>query len=307
MIADQAQKLRGLMQPTPKARTIAVASGKGGVGKSCISLNIAVLLAEAGKRVVLVDADLSLANLDVMLGVDAPMDLSRVMSGANRIEELVIDLPCGVRFVPGASGLAQEEQFERIDLAGELTVLENDSDVIIVDCGAGISSQVLSFAHAADSTLVITTPEPTAITDAYALIKVLTRGGYRRELSLVVNQAIDHLDARRTYLRIANVARRFLGTRVNDGGYVPADVNMAKSVRRRRPVVMDYPKSPSSRHLAVVADKCLADKAVTCSRSGFFQRVLNFTGKKNLKNLEKRTKRYKFNGNSGRLHKMGSI
>ena len=161
MIADQAQKLRGLMQPTPKARTIAVASGKGGVGKSCISLNIAVLLAEAGKRVVLVDADLSLANLDVMLGVDAPMDLSRVMSGANRIEEIVIDLPCGVRFVPGASGLAQEEQFERIDLAGELTVLENDSDVIIVDCGAGISSQVLSFAHAADSTLVITTPEPT--------------------------------------------------------------------------------------------------------------------------------------------------
>ena len=290
MIADQAQKLRSLMQPAPKARTIAVASGKGGVGKSCISLNIAVLLAGAGKRVVLVDADLSLANLDVMLGVDTSKDLSRVMSGANRIEEIVIDLPCGVRFVPGASGLTQEEQFERVDLAGELAVLENDSDVIIVDCGAGISSQVLNFAYAADATLVITTPEPTAITDAYALIKVLTRGGYRRELSLVVNQAIDHLDARRTYLRIANVARRFLGARINDGGHVPADANLAKSVRGRKPVVMGYPKSPSSRHLAVVADKCFADKAVTCSRSGFFQRVLNFTGKKNLKNLTKKQK-----------------
>ena len=176
---DQATKLRRMMSrpnsrprgaPPPSAgrltKTIAVCSGKGGVGKSNVALNLSILLSGAGNRVALVDADMGMANLDVLLNADIQGDISHVVAGTKRLEEVVVDLPSGVQFVAGASGLARLanlSEFQRTRLAEELTQLEADNDLIIIDCAAGIGPSVLQFASGADIVLVVTTPEPTVL------------------------------------------------------------------------------------------------------------------------------------------------
>ncbi len=276
---DQATRLRRLMQGEARTLTIAVASGKGGVGKSCIALNLAILLSAAGKRVALVDADLALANLDILLDVDVRADLSRVVDGTSRLGDVIIDLPCGVQFVPGASGLAKLadlKQFERARLLEELTALEADNDIIVIDCGAGIGPEVLSFTGAADNALVVTSPEPTALTDGYAMIKVLIQGGYQGRLSLVVNQAANCADARKAYQRISRVAAQFLKVAVADGGYVVSDPKVVQAVRQRQPVVLAYPNSPASRCLAAVAGRYCASGSLISRPVGFFGRVVGW-------------------------------
>ena len=151
---DQASRLRRMMNRATSARTIAVSSGKGGVGKSNIALNLAILLSAAGKRVALIDADLGLANLDVLVDVNVRTNLAHLIAGSKRLDEVVIDLPCGVQLVPGASGLAKLahlSEFQRAQMMQELGTLEADNDVIIIDTGAGIGPDVLHFAAAADS------------------------------------------------------------------------------------------------------------------------------------------------------------
>ena len=211
---DQATRLRRLMRQGEPTLTISVASGKGGVGKSCIAVNLAILLSAEGKRVALVDADLALANLDILLDVDVYADLSDVVAGTRRLDEVVVDLPCGVQFVPGASGLAKLadlKQFEGARLLEELTALEEDNDIIIIDCGAGIGPDVLRFAGASDTVLIVTSPEPTALADGYAMIKVLTTGGYEGRLRLVVNQTASPTTTTRTPARPMRTTRRLIG------------------------------------------------------------------------------------------------
>lgn len=276
---DQATRLRRLMRQGQPTLTISVASGKGGVGKSCIAANLAILLSAAGKRVALVDADLALANLDILLDVDVYADLSDVVAGTRRLDEVVIDLPCGVQFVPGASGLANLAdltQFEGARLLEELTALEEDNDIIIIDCGAGIGPDVLRFAGAADTALIVTSPEPTALADGYAMIKVLTAGGYEGRLRLVVNLTADRAEAKDAYRRISRVAEQFLGAVVGDGGYVVSDPKVASAVRRRQPVVLAYPDCPASRSLAGVAGKYCAGGGGLSGRAGFFRRVVGW-------------------------------
>ena len=175
---DQAAKLRELVRRAKRTRTIAIASGKGGVGKSNIAVNLAILLSAAGNKVALVDADLALANLDVLVNASVRANLSHVIAGTRKLEDILIDLPSGVQLVPGASGLAalaDLSDFRRAKLMEDLAALEGDNDTIVVDCGAGIGPDVLGFASAADNLLVVTNPEPTAITDSYAVIKVMTQ------------------------------------------------------------------------------------------------------------------------------------
>ncbi len=280
MIAgDQASRLRRLMRQEQPTLTISVSSGKGGVGKSCIALNLAILLSAAGKRVALVDADLALANLDILLDVDVCANLSHVVAGTSRLDDVIVDLPCGVQLVPGASGLAKLadlNQFEGARLLQELTALEADNDIIIIDCGAGIGSEVLSFAAASDIAMIVTSPEPTALADGYAMIKVLTRGGYQGQLSLVVNQVANRAEARDAYRRISRVAGQFLEAVVVDGGYVLSDPKVAQAVRQRQPVVLAYPNSPASRSLATVAGRYCAGGGALSRRVGFFRRVVGW-------------------------------
>ena len=190
VLFDQAQQLRTMMGQRAGANVIAVTSGKGGVGKSNVAVNLAIRFAAAGKNVVLLDADLGLANADVLCNIDLPCNLSHDIA---RKKERRGDerAPGGFHLIGGASGLARMADltdFDRQRLVDALGELEQQCDIILIDTGAGISPNVLSFTRAADHVLIVTTPEPTAITDAYAVVKVISRDGCERRLSLLVNQ-----------------------------------------------------------------------------------------------------------------------
>ena len=273
---DQASRLRALVGAAARTRTIAVCSGKGGVGKSNIAVNLSILMSAAGGRVALVDADLGLANLDVLLNIDVKSDLSNVVAGTRRLDQIIIQLPCGVQLVPGASGLVGLtclSEFERASLLHQLTALEADNDTIIIDCGAGIGPDVIRFAAGADNAMVVTTPEPTAITDGYAVIKMLRQRGYDGHVSVLINQVNGRAEARRTYQRIADVARQFLGLTVFEAGYVLTDPRVQQAVRNRQPVVLAFPQCPASRCLARIARKLGEDGLLAERKEGFFRRV----------------------------------
>jgi flagellar biosynthesis protein FlhG len=279
MLDDQASRLRALMHQARRTHTIAVTSGKGGVGKSNVALNLAVLLSAAGNRVALLDADLGLANLDVLADVQARVNLAHVVAGQRTLRDVVLDLPCGVQLVPGASGLARMadlNEFQRAKLLSELSVLEEENDVLVVDTGAGIGRAVLAFAGMADTVLVLATPEPTSITDAYAMVKVLTRQKCQARLSLLVNFAADRNEARATFNRVSTVAREFLGAAVYDAGYILEDPKVAAAVRKRQPWVLAYPRCQASRCLAALATKLCRGGGLVVQRESFFRRVANW-------------------------------
>ncbi len=199
VLYDQAAQLRSLARSRPRASVIAITSGKGGVGKSNIAVNLAIKFAKAGKDVVLLDADLGLANADVLCNVDLAANLSHVIARKRELRDVLTLAPGGFRLIGGASGLARMADLsddDRQRLVTALVELEEQTDVILIDTGAGISPNVLSFTRAADQVLVITTPEPTAITDAYAVIKVVSRESNDRRISLLVNQVQSSIEGR---------------------------------------------------------------------------------------------------------------
>jgi flagellar biosynthesis protein FlhG len=275
MMLDQAAQLRSLARQRKRASVIAVTSGKGGVGKSNVAVNLAIQLARAGKEVVLLDADLGLANADVLCNIDLPWNLSHVIAGKKDLREVLVRGPGGFWLIGGASGLARMadlSDYDRQRLVASLGELEDKADVILIDTGAGISPNVLAFTRAADHVLVVTTPEPTAITDAYAVIKVISRDGVERRLSLLVNQARSATEARLVHDRISRVARQFLGVSVLDAGHVAADENMAACVRRRVPLMIASPRSPASLCIAQLAMR-LQQGVGGIDSGGFFTRM----------------------------------
>jgi flagellar biosynthesis protein FlhG len=278
-VEDQASRLRELMQRKRDAHTIAVLSGKGGVGKSNVALNLSILLSAAGSRVALVDADLGLANLDVLVDVDVRANLSHVVAGARNLADIVITLPSGVQLVPGASGLAKLahlSEFQRAQLLRELSALESENEIIVIDCGAGIGPDVLHLAASADTVVIVTTPEPTAITDAYAVVKVLSQRNYPGRLSLLVNFAEGRDQARATYQRVSSVARQFLGAKVLDAGWVLHDPRVREAVQKREPFVLAFPRCGASRCLAALATKLAPGGSLLDQKEGFFRRVANW-------------------------------
>ncbi len=251
------------------------------MGKSNIALNLAIMLSASGQRVALVDADLGLANLDVLVNVEVRSNLSHVIAGTRRLEEVVVDLPSGVQLVPGASGLAKLahlSEFQRAGLLKDLSRLEADNDIIVIDCGAGIGADVLHFAASADQVLVVTAPEPTAVTDGYALIKVLSQLPYKGSCGLLVNFASDRNEARMTYQRVSTVARQFLGMKVLDAGYVLTDPKVRDAVRKREPFVLCSPRSAASRCVAALAVKLSSGGTLAERKEGFFQKVASWFG-----------------------------
>src|SRR5438132_2889004 len=273
VLLDQASQLRMLMESRPRASVIAITSGKGGVGKSNIGVNLAIKFAEAGKHVVLLDADLGLANADVLCNVDLPHNLSHVIARKKELSEVMIEAPGGFHLIGGASGLARMADltdFDRQRLVDALGQLEQQTDVILIDTGAGISPNVLSFTRAAEHVLVVTTPEPTAITDAYAVVKVISRDGCERRLSLLVNQTRAPGEGRVVHERIAKVARQFLGVSVLDAGSVPLDEQVAMAVRRRTPFTLGTPRCPASISVAQLAMRLEQGVASKLNHGGFF-------------------------------------
>jgi flagellar biosynthesis protein FlhG len=274
---DQATQLRRIARQTSRATVIAVTSGKGGVGKSNIAVNLAIKFASAGKRVVLMDADLGLANADVLCNVDLPSNLSHVISRKRELSDVMVDGPGGFRLIGGASGLARMadlSDYDRQRLVSALAELEARTDVILIDTGAGISPNVLSFTRCADQVLVVTTPEPTAITDAYAVIKVISRDAPDRPLSLLVNQVRRQGEGRLVFERIAKVARQFLSVHVMDAGFVPSDPEVLNAVRRRMPFLLASPRCPASLCISQLAMRLERGVAPSLDGGGgFFNRM----------------------------------
>lgn len=276
---DQAHRLRQLvaqgLEPPPDARplahTIAVASGKGGVGKTLVSVNLAIALAARGHRVILFDLDMGLANADIVLGMEAVWTLADVLSGRRTLDEVTLAAPGGIAFVPGSSGvsgMANLSEFERHQLLSVLHRVEHDYDVVMLDCGAGISRNVIALAAAADTLLIVATPEPTAITDAYATIKafVLERHETRHastaaagSVGVVVNQAENRHEGKQVYERLASVAARFLHVPVADYGYILRDDHVSAAVRARTPLLVKYPRSSASACMLASAARLSAE------------------------------------------------
>ena len=264
-----------MVQETRRASVIAITSGKGGVGKSNVAVNLAIKLAEAGKDVVLLDADLGLANADVLCNIDLPYNVSHVIARKKELSEVMINAPGGFRLIGGASGLARMADLSERDrqrIVDSLAQIEQESDVLIIDTGAGISPNVLAFTRAADHVLVVTTPEPTAITDAYAVIKVISRDGGDRRISLLVNFARSAAEATVVHERIAKVARQFLGVTVYDGGYVLNDEMVSAAVRKRVPFVLSSPRCAASACIAQLAVR-LQTGVAAAQATGFFNRM----------------------------------
>jgi len=277
-LVDQADKLRTLARLARKhAPILAVTSGKGGVGKTNVAANLALCLAAAGKKILLLDADLGLANLDLLLPVSSRANLAQVVTGQRRLEEIIQTGPAGLRFICGASGitqLADLTEFQRQKLLQDISALEFDADFIIVDTSAGISRNVISFCQAADHTLVVTTPEPSSITDAYAVIKSIIRTDADAKISLLTNMVDNREQAKKVFQRLSQVTYKFLGAALYDAGYIFRDEHLVRAVSRCRPVVLDYPRCRAACCFAALAQKLARARMDAPAVPGFFRKVV---------------------------------
>lgn len=290
-IADQAEALRQLVaaagendpavmfdepaRPRSTARVIAVTSGKGGVGKSNVAVNLAVVLTRLGQRVLLLDADLGTANADVLCNLPrGQTNLSHVVAGRRTLAEAVADAPGGFRIIPGASGMADIAAMDdeaRDRLIRQMLELEAQADVLIIDTGAGVGPNVLSFVVSADQQLVVTTPEPTAITDAYAVIKAAHQHSDELDVRLAVNMVHSRREAIEVFRRIDEVCRRFLNEHIWFAGHLLQDAQVARAVRRRAPFAVESARCDAARCLEAMARRLMDN--VGAPRGGWAGRL----------------------------------
>ena len=246
---DQAAGLRRIGNSDP-VQVIAVTSGKGGVGKTNISVNLAVAMAKTGKAVMLLDADLGLANVDVLLGLQTRANLSHVLDGSHSLEEIIVSGPSGINIVPASSGVKRMANLTTNEQAGLIRAfseLNYPLDTLVVDTAAGVSDSVMAFTRAAQEVVIVVCDEPTSITDAYALIKVLSRDFGANRFHVLANMAQDEQEGRTLYLKLARVCERFLDVTLHFLGTVPYDPALRKAVQRQTAVVEALPGSPSAR------------------------------------------------------------
>lgn len=230
-------------------RVLAVTSGKGGVGKTNVVANLAYGLSKLGMRVMVLDADVGLANMDVLLGLSPEFHLGHVLSGQKRLREIIVNGPGGMRIIPASSGvqeLVDLKREQRLSVMAELNALDGDIDILLIDTSAGISSNVTYFNLLADEIIVIASSEPTSITDAYALMKVLFLKYGEKSFRLLVNAIRDEKEAKEVFLNLSTVAERFLNLSIDYWGYIPTDENLRKAVCKQKLLMELYPDSKAS-------------------------------------------------------------
>jgi flagellar biosynthesis protein FlhG len=255
---DQAAGLRRMVKPRP-VRVLAVTSGKGGVGKTNISINLCVSAASLGRSVMLLDADLGLANADVLLGVTPTYNLSHVILGERTLEEVIVTGPAGIQLIPASSGTQSMAELSTAEHAGIIRAfseLSHPLDLLVIDTAAGISDGVVSFSRAAQDVIVVVCDEPASITDAYALIKLLNREYSISRFRVISNMVHGAQEGRELFGKLAKVTDRFLDVTLDYMGAVPYDEYLRKAVQRQRAVVDAYPRSRSA-----LAFKNLVQKA----------------------------------------------
>jgi flagellar biosynthesis protein FlhG len=273
-IKDQAAGLRNLSRTKP-VQVIAVTAGKGGVGKSNVSVNLAVALAQLDKKVMLLDADLGLANLDIMLGLHAKYNLSHVVQGICDLSDIILQGPNGIRVIPAASGtefmthLSHAEHAGIIDAFNELT---EDLDYLIIDTAAGISDTVLSFTRSSQELIVVVCDEPTSLTDAYALIKVMSKRYEWTNFHVLANMVRNLKDGKDLFNKLFRVSEQFLDVQLNYLGAVPFDEHVHKAVKKQKPVLVAYPDSNASFSFKELADTVsnLPFKPLLSGNTSFF-------------------------------------
>lgn len=269
---DQAEKLREMAhnvkkqieaeisRELKKSRVVVISSGKGGVGKSTLALNIAINLCTRGKKVILMDADMGLANLDVMLGLVTKYNLYHMIQEKKTLKDITVLGPEGLKIIPGGSGISElanldEDQLKRILV--ELRKLDGEYDYMIIDTGAGISKSVIAFLLAADDVIVITTPEPTSITDAYSIVKSVTKNSFVGNMYMVVNRVSDNSEGILVAEKFKLVCEKFLNCSIKPLGHIVNEPLIGEGIRRQQAFVQIFPKSPAARNIDAITSGLL--------------------------------------------------
>lgn len=291
---DQAEKLRNLIKlqnqlDEHSALVITVTSGKGGVGKSSTSINLAVQFKKMGKSVIIFDADFGLANIEVMFGAIPKFNLADMIFRGKELKDIIVEGPEGIGFISGGSGINGLGNMNRDQLGYlvyKLKELETLADIIIIDTGAGISDSVLEFVAASQEVVLVTTPEPTSITDAYALLKALgTRVGFERENSsirVLANRVSNYEEGKNLYNKLNVVVDKFLNIKLNFLGIVPIDNNLSKAVIQQKPISMLYPDSKATAAYVELANALLENReGQEIKKKGIAGAFLNMFKKRN--------------------------
>lgn len=246
---DQASGLRELVfreKDNSRMRVIAVTSGKGGVGKTSFTVNLALALSEYGRRIIILDGDLGLANVDIAFGLTARYTIEHLLSGEKTIEQILLTGPRGIGIIPGGSGvqgLANLERDKLSNVIANLGRLETMTDLLIIDTGAGLGHTVINFLKAADDIIMVITPEPTALTDAYGLLKTLKKEAGEVPIHVVINRVKNEKDAQATFKRLDMAVHKFLDGSLNYLGWVYDDPLVGRSVMQQEPLGISYPES----------------------------------------------------------------
>jgi flagellar biosynthesis protein FlhG len=289
---DQAGTLRNMENAVTSenkqesaTRVYAITSGKGGVGKTAVVANTAAAMAKIGKKVLILDADLGLANIDVVFGIAPKYNLNHFFAGDNDLSEILADGPHGIKILPAGSGV---QNFTRLDSKQKLKLLDgldqmhNEFDFVLIDTEAGISENVTYFNTAAQEILVVTTPDPTAITDAYALMKLLSTQYHEKRFNLVVNQIQHENEALDVYRKLTMVSNRYLDISIDFLGSIPADRQMTDAIRKQRVIVDLYPSSKISTSFHSLAATICSEHPVSTPKGGvqfFWKKLLDIGGR----------------------------
>lgn len=295
-MSDQAEMLRrivgdrnGVMAegnriPEKRARVITVTSGKGGVGKTSITVNLAIALSRLGLKVAILDVDFGLANIDLLFGIAPKYTLLDLVREEKSIFEVLTDGPNNIKFLSGGSGVEELVSLDRRKLRkfiGNIALLDKLYDIILIDTGAGLSQNVMSFIMAADEIILVTTPEPTSITDAYALVKMVSRRDMRKIIRVVVNMAETVREAENIANKLIVVSEKFLSLKLTKLGYILYDDIVVKAIKQQKPFCISHPRSQAARSMFELADALVYNGQKpenTVGAKGFMQRVLSFFG-----------------------------
>ena len=279
---DQAQGLRQMKNQKP-VQVIAVTSGKGGVGKSNITVNLAVSLAQQGQNVLLMDADLGLANIDVLLGLSPGYNLSHVINGECSLEDTIIDGPEGIKIIPASSGTRSMSDLSPAENAGIIRAfseLTTPIDTLLIDTAAGLSESVVSYIRASREVIVVVCDEPASITDAYAMIKVMNRDFDVQRFHILANQAHSIQQGRELYMKLSRVADKYLDATLDFIGSIPYDDYLKKSVQKQKCVIQNYPRSPASMAFRKLGQKVQSwpmPQTMEGHLEFFIERLINFS------------------------------